>query len=60
VIAVSGDPLKDIRILEHVSFVMKGGVIYKDEAAPASVDKLSAVAEGSVPQNENNVMVDSF
>jgi imidazolonepropionase-like amidohydrolase len=60
VIAVSGDPLKDIRILEHVSFVMKGGVIYKNEAAPATVDKLSAVAERGSPANENDVMVDSF
>jgi imidazolonepropionase-like amidohydrolase len=60
VIAVSGDPLKDIRILENVSFVMKGGVIYKDEAAPASVEKPSAVAERSVPVRENEVMVDSF
>jgi len=29
VIAVAGDPLKDPRTLENVSFVMKGGVIYK-------------------------------
>jgi imidazolonepropionase-like amidohydrolase len=60
VIAVSGDPLKDIKTLEHVSFVMKGGVIYKDEAAPATIDKLSAVAERSVPVSENDVRVDSF
>jgi len=46
--------------LQHVSFVMKGGVIYKDEAAPASVDKLSAVAERSVPVNDGDVRVDSF
>src|ERR1700744_582014 len=60
VIAVSGDPLKDIKTLQHVSFVMKGGVIYKDEAAPASVDKLTAVAaNGAVPDNRE-VMVDSF
>jgi hypothetical protein len=39
---------------------MKGGVIYKDEAAPASVDKLSAVAERSVPVSENDLRVDSF
>lgn len=32
VIAVEGDPLKDVRILQHVSFVMKGGVVYKNEA----------------------------
>jgi imidazolonepropionase-like amidohydrolase len=29
VIAVAGDPLKDISVLQNVSFVMKGGVVYK-------------------------------
>jgi imidazolonepropionase-like amidohydrolase len=29
VIAVDADPLQDITTLEHVSFVMKGGVVYK-------------------------------
>jgi len=29
VIAVPGDPLQDIGVLQNVSFVMKGGVIYK-------------------------------
>jgi len=28
-VAVSGDPLKDISLMENVSFVMKEGVIYK-------------------------------
>ena len=28
-IAVDGDPLKDISLLEHVRFVMKAGVVYK-------------------------------
>jgi imidazolonepropionase-like amidohydrolase len=28
-IAVRGDPLKDITLMEHVDWVMKGGVIYK-------------------------------
>jgi imidazolonepropionase-like amidohydrolase len=31
IIAVSGDPLADITILEHVKFVMKGGVIFKND-----------------------------
>jgi len=30
IIAVKGDPLKDISALETVDFVMKHGVIYKD------------------------------
>ena len=29
VIAVPGDPLQDIEVLQKVAFVMKGGVIYK-------------------------------
>src|SRR5215472_4748728 len=29
-IAVSADPLEDVRALENVGFVMKGGVVYKD------------------------------
>jgi imidazolonepropionase-like amidohydrolase len=29
IIAVEGDPTKDISAIEHVPFVMKGGVIYK-------------------------------
>jgi len=31
IVAVSGDPLKDIKELENVKFVMKGGVVYKNE-----------------------------
>jgi len=31
IIAVDSDPMTDIRALEHVSFVMKGGTVYKDE-----------------------------
>jgi imidazolonepropionase-like amidohydrolase len=30
VIAVEGDPLKDVTILQHVKFVMKGGVVLKE------------------------------
>jgi imidazolonepropionase-like amidohydrolase len=29
VVAVSGDPLQDIGVLENASFVMKGGIVYK-------------------------------
>lgn len=30
-VAVKGDPLKDVRLLQHVQFVMKDGVVYKNE-----------------------------
>ena len=30
-IAVDGDPTKDVTILEHVQFVMKGGAVYKND-----------------------------
>src|SRR5580704_14997066 len=30
-IAVDGDPTKDVTILEHVKFVMKAGTVYKNE-----------------------------
>jgi len=29
VIAVPGDPVKDIGVLQNVKFVMKGGVVYR-------------------------------
>src|SRR6184192_3344046 len=31
IVAVDGDPTKDVTILEHVKFVMKGGVVYKND-----------------------------
>jgi len=34
VVAVAGDPLADISLLEDVAFVMKGGTVYKRAAAP--------------------------
>jgi imidazolonepropionase-like amidohydrolase len=34
IIAVHGDPLADITVMEHVSFVMQGGHIIKDPAHP--------------------------
>ncbi len=33
VIAVTGDPLKDVKLLQSVKFVMKGGVVYKSPAS---------------------------
>jgi imidazolonepropionase-like amidohydrolase len=30
-IAVKGDPLGDVAVLNHVAFVMKGGAVIKDE-----------------------------
>ena len=36
IIAVSGDPLADVTQLEHVQFVMKGGVVYKAGGAPTT------------------------
>jgi imidazolonepropionase-like amidohydrolase len=30
-IAIDGDPLKDVKILQHIPFVMKSGIVYKDE-----------------------------
>ena len=33
IVAVSGDPLKDVGVLEHVRFVMKDGAVFKNELA---------------------------
>jgi imidazolonepropionase-like amidohydrolase len=37
-VAVAGDPLADITILENVAFVMKGGVVVKDTLKPRNSD----------------------
>jgi imidazolonepropionase-like amidohydrolase len=34
VVAVPGDPLQNIRQTEHVLFVMKEGVVYRNDGAP--------------------------
>jgi imidazolonepropionase-like amidohydrolase len=56
IIAIQGDPLSDVRLLQHIPFVMKAGVIYKDEAQPAVIDKLVADA----PSHEVPVMENSY
>jgi imidazolonepropionase-like amidohydrolase len=33
-VAVAGDPAQDIQLMKRVRFVMKGGVVYKDELNP--------------------------
>ena len=38
IIAVQGDPLADVEVLKDVSFVMKGGVVYKRDGAPVEVE----------------------
>jgi imidazolonepropionase-like amidohydrolase len=38
-VAVKGDPLTDVRVLQHVQFVMKDGVVYKNEISQNSVAK---------------------
>ncbi len=35
IVAVNGDPLKNIKELKKVKFVMKGGEVFKDELHPA-------------------------
>jgi imidazolonepropionase-like amidohydrolase len=35
-IAVAGDPLTDVTVLQSVAFVMKGGSVVKELAAPGS------------------------
>ena len=34
-IAVEGDPLEDVTVLEHVKFVMKDGKVYRDDFSGA-------------------------
>ena len=38
-IAVEGDPLADITVLQHVKFVMKGGAVVKDEISTPHCSK---------------------
>lgn len=49
IIAVKGDPLQDIRAVQHVPFVMKSGVVYKDELRPDDTTKPVMVAVDPEP-----------
>jgi len=37
IVAVDGDPLAHMDELEHVKFVMKGGVVYRQDGRPIAV-----------------------
>jgi imidazolonepropionase-like amidohydrolase len=41
VIAVSGNPLQDVSEVERVKFVMKGGVVVRDELSPPPVSSVT-------------------
>jgi imidazolonepropionase-like amidohydrolase len=41
VIAVAGDPLQDVTEMERVKFVMKGGVVVRDELTSGSVSPVT-------------------
>ena len=45
-IAVKGDPLANIAVMEHVDWVMKGGVVYKRDGATVSQPAVPAGASG--------------
>jgi imidazolonepropionase-like amidohydrolase len=36
IIAVQGDPLANVAVLEHVKFVIKAGVVYRLDDAPVA------------------------
>ena len=46
IIAIDGDPLKDVKILQHVNFVMKSGVVYKNTPTPKLTDRAEALPPG--------------
>ena len=47
-VAVSGDPLTDVTVLEHVDFVMKGGALVRRGGAAAPANPSSGTVSGAV------------
>ena len=43
VIAITGNPLEDISAVNHVVFVMKGGIVYKGEGAVPKTEKAAHI-----------------
>ncbi|QBB69987.1 amidohydrolase family protein [Pseudolysobacter antarcticus] len=52
VIAVKGNPLDDIKLMQKVSFVMKDGKIYKDNGNAVTPETQAQVTAPSVAQGE--------
>ena len=50
-IAVDGNPLENVALLEDVRFVMKGGVVYKQPAEPAGRGGVLARGRGGDPRD---------
>jgi imidazolonepropionase-like amidohydrolase len=50
-IAVQGDPLKDITVMEHVDWVMKGGVVYKRGGVSVPQPAVPAGSEPAAAEN---------
>jgi cytosine/adenosine deaminase-related metal-dependent hydrolase len=50
IIALDGDPLKDITAVRRVVFVMKGGIVYKNVSTPRGLPaRGQTAARGSIP-----------
>jgi imidazolonepropionase-like amidohydrolase len=54
IIAVPGDPLKDIDAMENIKFVMKGGAVFRNEFAPGATPLLLSRPPGAgAPPSES-------
>ena len=56
VVAVAGDPLTDISELQRVTFVMKGGRVYKGASPPSRVAAIQATRYGEVSPKRARIM----